>query len=598
MITVYKDIHSKEPFYITVEAALERIKTGKSKELIEAIRKTKTKDEADAIKRKLPSVCFSGKFTERKDEKLIEHSGYLVLDFDNVIDLPTKYREILSHDFISACWISPRGNGVKALVKIADCSKHREHFEALRDIFPDLDRSGINVSRVCYESYDPNIVVREATPFKTTKTTERVVITESQRNGYDIFKNIITWLSKRGDAFVTGERNLFIFKLASACCRFGLSEEDTVHFANADFLANDNTFTNTECQRTIKSAYRANKALFGSATFDKDILVDRVSYKEVEVDTAIYDESIPPKDVIYGNDVRDKALDIFHKGFENLEGIGCEEIDKYFKLKRCELTLLSGIGNYGKSQFMKWYILNHIILYGRKFAIFAPEDNPAHEFYHDLTEILIRDDCTPRNPFRVEEVSYLEAYDFVSKHVFFIYPKDSTPTPSYIKERFLELIIKEKVDGCIIDPFNQMFNDYGSAGGRSDKYLESILGDFDRFAHINNVYFWIIAHPKAMHKDGSGNYPCPDVFDIADGAMWNNKMYNILIYHRPNHQQDPKNPYCELHIKKIKRQKIVGILGTLELEYIVKWRRFLISGRDVLAGNMQDKEIDFIKIPF
>ena len=143
MITVYKDIHSKEPFYITVEAALERIKTGKSKELIEAIRKTKTKDEADAIKRKLPSVCFSGKFTERKDEKLIEHSGYLVLDFDNVIDLPTKYREILSHDFISACWISPRGNGVKALVKIADCSKHREHFEALRDIFPDLDRSEI-----------------------------------------------------------------------------------------------------------------------------------------------------------------------------------------------------------------------------------------------------------------------------------------------------------------------------------------------------------------------------------------------------------------------------------------------------------------------
>jgi len=44
------------------------------------------------------------------------------------------------------------------------------------------------------------------------------------------------------------------------------------------------------------------------------MLVDKVSYKEVEVDTAIYDESIPPKDVIYASDVRDKALDIFHKG--------------------------------------------------------------------------------------------------------------------------------------------------------------------------------------------------------------------------------------------------------------------------------------------
>lgn len=599
MITIFENILSKKANHIEVSKALERIKAGKSKDLCEQIRSAKTKDEADAIKRKLPSVCFSGKFEERKDEKLIEHSGLMVLDFDNVIDIPTKFREVMKHDYVYAVWISPSGNGVKALVQIADGTKHREHFEAIREVFPDLDRSGINVSRVCYESYDPNLWINEACkPFTKTKSTERVIITESQRVGYDTFKNILSWLSKRGDAFVTGERNIFIFKLASACCRFGLHEQDTLHFANADFMANDNTFTNTECQRTIKSAYRANKTLFGTAAFEKDILVDRVTYKEIEVDAAIFDETIRPKDVIYGGDVKDKALDLFHNGYENLQGIGCDELDEFFKLKRCELTLLSGIGNYGKSQYMKWYMANHMVLYDRKFAIFAPEDNPAHEFYHDMTEILLRDDCTPRNPFKVDEQSYLAAYEFVSSHIFFIYPKDNSPTPAYIKERFLELIIKEKVDGCIIDPFNQMFNDYGSAGGRSDKYLESILGDFDRFAHINNVYFWIIAHPKSMQKDSSGNYPCPDVFDIADGAMWNNKMYNILIYHRPNHQQDPNNPYCELHVKKIKRQKIVGKKGTLSLEYLARWRRFLVSGRDVLAGNMTDRNIDFIKIPF
>ena len=49
-------------------------------------------------------------------------------------------------------------------------------------------------------------------------------------------------------------------------------------------------------------------------------------------------------------------------------------------------------------------------------------------------------------------------------------------------------------------------------------------------------------------------------FDIADGAMWNNKMDNILIYHRPNHQKDPSSTLCELHTKKIRRQKsVVGI---------------------------------------
>jgi hypothetical protein len=183
-----------------------------------------------------------------------------------------------------------------------------------------------------------------------------------------------------------------------------------------------------------------------------------------------------------------------------------------------------------------------------------------------------------------------------SKTFFYIYPKDNSPTPDYIKERFLEMIIKEKVDGCIIDPFNQLTNDYSIVGGRDDKYLEAILGDFDRFATLNQVYFLIVAHPKMMHKDGTGNYPCPDVFDLSGGAMWNNKMYNILVYHRPNHQQDPNSPVCEVHTKKIKRQKIVGKKGTIEMEYIRNKRRFFINGEDVLRTMLNpviDEQIPF-----
>jgi hypothetical protein len=82
-------------------------------------------------------------------------------------------------------------------------------------------------------------------------------------------------------------------------------------------------------------------------------------------------------------------------------------------------------------------------------------------------------------------------------------------------------------------------NDWGKAGGRSDKYLETFLSDCSRFAAQNDLYFMIVAHPVKMTKGGDGNYPCPDVFDIADGAMWNNKMDNILIYHRPVAQINP-----------------------------------------------------------
>jgi hypothetical protein len=99
----------------------------------------------------------------------------------------------------------------------------------------------------------------------------------------------------------------------------------------------------------------------------------------------------------------------------------------------------------------------------------------------------------------------------------------------------------------IIDPFNQMGNDYAKTGGRSDKYLETTLSLFSKFAKDQKLYFFIVAHPAKPVKLSKDvlNYPCPDYYDIADGAMWANKMDNILMFHRPMRQQEPNQPsYC------------------------------------------------------
>lgn len=234
-----------------------------------------------------------------------------------------------------------------------------------------------------------------------------------------------------------------------------------------------------------------------------------------------------------------------------------------------------------------------ILRHGEKFATFSPEDNPPEEYYHDFVEILLGCDCTPNNPYKPSEEVYNRAYDFISKHIFYVYPKDISPTPEYIKQVFLELIIKEKVDGVDIDPFNQLSNDYEKNGARTDKYLETFLSDCARFSQVNNVYFWIIAHPKMMRKDGGKDYPCPEVFDIADGAMWNNKMDNILVYHRPFFQSEPQNTVCEFHSKKIRRQKIVGKRGSVIFNMSFRDRRFMFEDKDYLRLLLHEKEISF-----
>jgi hypothetical protein len=593
MITIFKNIFSKEPNYISVEAALKRIQDGKSKKTVEEIRNTLDKEKANKIKLNLPSVCFSGKFgADRTDVQLVKHSGYIVLDFDNIFELREKQTEIISNPFIYACWVSPSGNGLKALVKIASGSKHREHFQALQEVFPEIDRSGINVSRVCYESYDTEIYINEkAEVFKKTKKIEKVISYEKNEDEHKIFKNILTWLSNKNEAFVTGERNNFIFKLASACCRFGINETAANSMIHTEFITNSE-FTKSEADRAIRSAYKANTGNFGSASFDKEILVDKVSRKEVVVEKAVFDEGIKLKDVIYGIDVKQQALDIFENGYKEVNGINVQEIDDRFKPKKGEITVLTGIGNYGKSSFKKWYQAMRILLYGEKFATFSPEDNPPEEYYHDFVEILLGCDCTPSNPNRPSRQIYEYTYDWVCKHIFYVYPKDVSPTPQYIMEVFLQIIIKENVDGVDIDPFNQLANNYNNFAGR-DKYLEWVLSLFSRFAQINNVYFWIIAHPKLMVKNTTGNYPCPDVFDIADGALWNNKLDNILVYHRPFAQTEPSNPLCEFHSKKIRRQKIVGKKGFSVFEMLFKTRRFFFNGSDPLQKILNEKNITF-----
>lgn len=594
--TIYEDIYSDKPHYIKVDAALVRIREGRSRNKIEEIRAALDKEKADLLKRQLPSVCFSGTFgAKRTDSSLKDHSGFLVLDFDNVPDVSEKAAELSKFPHLYALWVSPRANGLKALIRLADGKKHREHFQALQEIFPDVDKSGVNESRVCYESYDPHILInRDATPFTRVKTVERIEATQTLDNEREIFANLLKWLSNRNDAFVKGERNTFIFKLAASCCRFGLHQESAASLILSEYPAS-NDFTSSELIKAIQSAYKRNSSSFGSAKFEREILVDKVSRREIVIDADVYDESIPPRDVIYGADVKMNAIKIYKSGYGTINGIGVQKLDNLFKFKKGELTCLTGIGNYGKSTYYKWYILMRVLAFGEKFAAFPPEDNPPEEYYHDFTEMLLGCDCSASNFNKPQIEIYNNAYDFVSKHIFYLYPKDLSPTPEYIKERFLELIIKEKVSGVAIDPFNQMTHDYGKSGGRSDKYLETVLGDFARFAQANNIYFIIITHPTKLPKQENKNYPCPDVFDIADGAMWNNKMDNIIVFHKPFAQTMPEDPTCELHTKKVRRQKTVGKKGFIELQYIRKKRRFEIDGIDGMSDLLRLNSLDFHK---
>lgn len=566
IVTVYKDIYDKQPHHKHLKTILERIKAEKTIDLVQRVRNGEKE-----IKMRLPSICFSGKFgRERVDSKNLQHSGMVILDFDHLSDddMTEKWQFLVSLPYVVAVFTSPSGDGIKCIVRIADPSKHRQHYKALMRDIPSLDEKNINESRVCFESCDADIYINyNAEAYTKYIESEKREVGQSKTDN-ETFNNIKIWLDNKGEAFVTGSRNDYMFKLASACCRFGISQEETTALIQNNLMVNDTDFTHREMASVIKSAYGRN--VFGTAKFDeKRNVVDIETMREISVE----ENSELVQDVIYGDEVLDEALEILRYGYKSAETCGIPEIDDLMKFKRGELTLCTGIGNHGKSTFELFLLLNKSVKDGNKWGIFSPESYPAAEFYHDLVEMLVGANCTPTNQDPVPEDVYLKAYHFVKEHFFYVFPKDLSPTPEYIKSRFLQLIMKHGVDGVVIDPFNQLANDYGK-NGRDDKYLETIHSDFKKFATINNVFFRIIAHPKQLKKNTDGGYDAPDVFDLAGGAMWNNKMDNIYVYHRPNRHKDPMDRVCTITTRKIKRQKIVGRCDTIEISYNRGRRRF------------------------
>ena len=187
MITIFKNIFEKEDArYISVSSALNRIKEGRSKKAVLGIRSAETKADRNNLKKQLPCVCFSGKFSRREDSKIISHSGFVVLDWDDVKNVKEKKQEIANDVYTYSVWVSPSGNGLKALVRIpAEPINHRAYYLGLLQKYPALDVSNKNESRVCYESYDDNIFINENSLVWDVKGKEEVNVIQHNEVNVD-----------------------------------------------------------------------------------------------------------------------------------------------------------------------------------------------------------------------------------------------------------------------------------------------------------------------------------------------------------------------------------------------------------------------------
>ncbi len=153
-----KGIANKIPSLdMDVSSAISLIRSDQYKEEIERLRASSDPHVRKVIKNHIDYFTFSGRFKARLTDSLIEHSGIICLDFDD-IDTEAYFSYICEQPFTLACFRSPGGNGLKVLVKIQP-NLHRQSFLALGQFFETasliVDQSGKDIPRACFASYDP-----------------------------------------------------------------------------------------------------------------------------------------------------------------------------------------------------------------------------------------------------------------------------------------------------------------------------------------------------------------------------------------------------------------------------------------------------------
>lgn len=270
-----------------------------------------------------------------------------------------------------------------------------------------------------------------------------------------------------------------------------------------------------------------------------------VKYGTDDLHRCIKDAAFFPVDGVQTvNDLWDAVFALHEQPEQPGADIGWDNAFGVFNVEPGQMTVVTGIPSHGKSTFIDALRVNLFRKYGWPSAAFSPENWPASSHLAVLVEMY-----AARN-FR--EMTQDELYDAmcqVYQGFFFIQPDkdDDMMTVDTILSRAKALVYREGIKVLVIDPWNEIAPTT-KQGQREDQYISEQLAKIRRFARVNGIHIFMIAHPRNLEKNKDGQYPPPTAYDIAGGAMWRNKADNILCVYRP----DMKTGQTDVFVQKIR----------------------------------------------
>lgn len=559
-VTIFKNVFDKEnPYVVPLQTALQRIQSGKSSTLVTDVR-SGNKEK----KKELPVVCFSGEFSSRSDDALFEHSGFIILDFDHV-DVDATKRALATDDFIHSCWTSPSGNGVKALVKITNPERHRDHFRALIKYFErthglELDESGINESRACFESYDPDIIIKDDfTKFGhfTTEFAEAQTPTNEAYDHTDYMKlNLAARMIRQAK---DGEKWITLNRAAILCGGYvaaGRMEEDEVI----------RILFREVCKREVDNEDHAKQTIIAGIEKGKQMPIRDIidEEKSAQREMLLNDGDMS---FISSDDEDFRWIDDYSQGkIEIGLDTGDPKLDQYFRYKK-EFVIVNGHSNVGKTTTMLYMIVNSAIRHNWKWVLYSSENRTASVKMSLMQFALDK---------KVGDMTYTErkeAYKWVQEHFTIINNNQIYSYSDIIL--FMEKVMRQQhVDAIFVDPYNSLRLDMKNSSIGVHDYHYEAASEFLTFSKANNVAVWLNMHAvtEAQRRKGPDGLPvAPYAEDTEGGGKFVNRADCFMTIHRKVQAMDPEiRKMSEIHVRKVREVETGGQPTPLEDPYCLQ----------------------------
>jgi len=564
----------------------------------------------------LNCICFAGKFSYRSDSSLIEHSGYVPLDFDKVGDsMEDVMEDLKSRSYIKAFWKSQSQDGIHAIAKIAFTDRHRDHYRSLLMDIGGLDNKCINESRFFYLCYDKDIYINESPDEYTGLMSEEEWKKANEKDSPS--------LSDIGREISPSIRFVAVPIQMIKNAPNGQRHEITLKAAKLmGGYVGSNYISRSDAREMLIDAARINSP---------DELSDRIKAIDAGLDYGISSpididvkrelkriehqaKAVLGKVFFTLKDVESDLDTLFKNGVKRGADVGYSCLRENISIAKGTTTYLYAAPFSGKTELWLDILVNLSEFYGWKHALLTPETGGAEEVYAELISKVAMADFYGDYNNKMTEEAYAKAKLFVDRHFIVIDPSDA----EFTYKDFIDTIIvieskyKIKIDTALIDPWNELAANL--AGESRDLWLERALGDIRKSAKANDWHICIATHLRDQEFrvfDSVRYYPMGTPREIAQGQPWYRKGLQMISAWRPldtNMNPLPKkimgmHGYDEEELFEVNEMVIgiqkskpkgVGATGIKSLFYDAKKHRFyeMINGVKSYAKKWDGESVN------